>query len=193
MMDKLIEYFLRFPGIGPRQAKRFAYFLVSQDKNFTEDLSRLISEIKKEINQCPDCFRFFEGEKCAICSGSNRDKNILMIIEKDVDLENIEKAGIYNGKYFILGGVMSLTNDKNNLRFKELYNKISKEKPKEIILALSANVESENTGRYIEKILEPLSASRRIKITKLGRGLSTGTELEYSDSETIINALKNRK
>jgi len=192
-MDKLIEYFLRFPGIGPRQAKRFAYFLVSQDKNFTEDLSRLISEIKKEINQCPDCFRFFEGEKCAICSGSNRDKNILMIIEKDVDLENIEKAGIYNGKYFILGGVMSLTNDKNNLRFKELYNKISKEKPKEIILALSANVESENTGRYIEKILEPLSASRRIKITKLGRGLSTGTELEYSDSETIINALKNRK
>jgi len=193
MLDKLIEYFLKFPGVGPRQAKRFAYFLALQDKNFTEDLSRLISEIKKEINQCPDCFRFFEGEKCAICSSLNRDKNILMIIEKDVDLENIERAGIYNGKYFILGGVMPLTGDKNNLRFKELYNKVSQEKPKEIILALSANVESENTARYIEKILEPLSASRRIKITKFGRGLSTGTELEYSDSETIINALKNRK
>jgi len=191
MLDKLIEYFLKFPGIGPRQAKRFAYFLVSQDKNFTEDLSRLISEIKKEINQCPDCFRFFEGEKCAICSSLNRDKNILMIIEKDVDLENIERAGIYNGKYFILGGVMMLggSEKENVLRFKQLFNKVSKEKPKEIILALSANVESENTGRYIEKILEPL----KIKITKFGRGLSTGTELEYSDSETIINALKNRK
>jgi recombination protein RecR len=189
MLDKLIEYFLKFPGVGPRQAKRFAYFLALQDKNFTEDLSRLISEIKKEINQCPDCFRFFEGEKCVICSSLNRDKNILMIIEKDVDLENIERAGVYNGKYFILGGVMPLTNDKNNLRFKELYNKVSKEKPKEIILALSANVESENTARYIEKILEPL----KIKISNLGRGLSTGTELEYSDSETIINALKNRK
>lgn len=193
MIDKLIEYFLKFPGIGPRQAKRFAYFLALQDKNFTEDLSRLISEIKKQINQCPDCFRFFEGEKCAICSSLNRDKNILMIIEKDVDLENIERAGIYNGKYFILGGVMPLTNDKNNLRFKELFEKVKKNspagEPKEIILALSANVEGENTAHYIEKILEPL----KIKITKLGRGLSTGTELEYSDSETIINALKNRK
>jgi recombination protein RecR len=191
MMDKLIEYFLKFPGIGPRQAKRFAYFLASQDKNFTEDLSRLISEIKKEINQCPDCFRFFEGKKCAICSSLNRDKNILMLVEKDVDLENIERAGIYNGKYFVLGGVMMLggSGKESGLRFKQLFDKVSKEKPKEIILALSANAEGENTGRYIEKILEPL----KIKITRLGRGLSTGAELEYSDSETIINALKNRK
>ena len=199
MFDKLINYFLKFPGIGPRQAKRFAYFLASQDKNFTEDLSRLISEIKKEINQCRDCFRFFsrsdlDGKRsdlCLICSSLNRDKNILMIIEKDVDLENIERAGIYNGKYFILGGVMMLGGSEKEsvLRFKQLFDKASKEKPKEIILALSANVEGENTARYIEKILEPL----KIKISKLGRGLSTGTELEYSDSETIINALKNRK
>lgn len=190
MMNKLIEYFLKFPGIGPRQAKRFAYFLVGEDKNFVEELSKLISEIKKEVKQCPDCFRFFEGEKCAICSSLNRDKNILMLVEKDVDLENIEKAGVYSGKYFVLGGTMPLTGDKNNLRFKELFDR-AKNPPAgglEIILALSANVEGENTGRYIEKILEPL----KIKITKFGRGLSTGAELEYSDSETIKNALKNR-
>lgn len=188
-LDKLIEYFLKFPGIGPRQAKRFAYFLASQEKNFIDDLGRLISEVKKEVSQCPDCFRFFEGENCVICSGLNRDKNILMIVEKDVDLENIEKAGIYNGRYFILGGTMALSADKsNNLRFKELYTKVSIEKPKEIILALSANVEGENTCRYIEKIIEPL----KVKISKLGRGLSTGLELEYSDSETIKNALNNR-
>ncbi len=143
--------------------------------------------IKNKIKQCPECFRFFEGEKCSVCSGLNRDKNILMIVEKDVDLENIEKAGVYNGRYFVLGGVMPFTGDKNNLRFKELFDRAKNYT--EIILALSANVEGENTGRYIEKILEPL----KIKITKLGRGLSTGTELEYSDSETIINALKNRK
>jgi len=189
VFDKLIEYFLKFPGIGPRQAKRFVYFLVLQDEKFIKDLSEEILDIKNKIKQCPDCFRFFEGEKCAICFSLNRDKSLLMIIEKDVDLENIEKAGIYNGKYFILGGVMPLTGDKNNLRFKELFEKIKKEKPKEIILAMSANVESENTGRYIEKILEPL----KVKISRLGRGLSTGAELEYSDSETIINALKNRK
>jgi recombination protein RecR len=187
MFDKLIEYFLKFPGIGPRQAKRFAYFLAGEDKDFIENLAQLILETKKNINQCQECFRFFEGEKCAICSGLNRDKNILMIIEKDVDLENIERAGIYNGRYFVLGGIMSLTGEKNNLRFKELFD--GAKNYKEIILALSANAEGENTERYIEKILEPL----KIKITKLGRGLSTGLELEYSDSETLKNALESRR
>jgi len=192
MLNKLIEYFLKFPGIGPRQAKRFAYFLASQDEKFLKDLSGLILGIKEDINQCQSCFRFFEGkgEKCNLCSGLNRDNFLLMIIEKDVDLENIEKAGIYNGRYFVLGGLLALTGDKtNNLRFKELYNKVEKEKYSEIILALSASVEGENTNRYIEKILEPL----KIKITKFGRGLSTGAELEYSDSETIKNALESRK
>ena len=193
MLGKLIEYFLKFPGIGPRQAKRFAYFLAAEDEKFLKDFSQLISEVKKDIKQCPECFRFFEGEKCPICHGLNRDKNLLMIIEKDVDLENMERAGVYNGKYFVLGGTLPLTGEKNNLRFKELYEKVEKEKPKEIILALSASAEGENTERYIQKILEPLSASRRIKITKLGRGLSTGAELEYSDSETIKNALESRK
>ncbi len=93
MLDKLINYFLKFPGIGPRQAKRFAYFLAEQDEKFIKDLSGEISDIKNKIKQCPECFRFFEGEKCSVCSGLNRDKNILMIVEKDVDLENIEKAG----------------------------------------------------------------------------------------------------
>ena len=195
MFNKLIEYFLKFPGIGPRQAKRFAYFLASQDEKFIKDLSGEISDIKNKIKQCPDCFRFFSrsdlggkrSDLCSICSGLNRDKNILMLVEKDVDLESIERAGIYNGKYFVLGGVMPLTGDKNNLRFKELFDKAKNYK--EIILALSANVEGENTARYIEKILEPL----KVKITHLGRGLSTGAELEYSDSETIKNALEGRK
>jgi recombination protein RecR len=193
VFEKLIEYFLKFPGIGPRQAKRFAYFLASQDKNFTEDLSEEILDIKNKIKQCPSCFRFYgdAGTECTICSSLNRDKSLLTIVEKDVDLENIERAGIYNGKYFVLGGVMILGGGgkENGLRFKQLFDKTNNEKPREIILALSANVEGENTGRYIEKILEPL----KIKISKLGRGLSTGTELEYSDSETIKNALEGRK
>lgn len=201
MFDKLIEYFLKFPGIGPRQAKRFAYFLASQDKDFLKNLADVLLKIKEQIKQCDSCFRFFESfdsktvvESCNICSNPNRDKNLLMIVEKDVDLENIEKSGVYNGKYFVLGGTLSLINNKEGkLRFKELFNKIEKEKPKEVILATSATIEGENTARYIEKILEPLSANWRIKITRLGRGLSTGTELEYSDSETIKNALESRK
>lgn len=192
ILDKLIELFLKFPGIGPRQAKRFAYFLAGEDEKFRKNLAGFILEIKNEIKQCDSCYRFYQSkaEQCNICSSLNRDKNLLMLVEKDVDLENIERAGVYNGRYFVLGGTISLINSKaNHLRFKELFTKVKKEEPKEVISALSATVEGENTSRYIEKILEPL----KIKTTRLGRGLSTGTELEYSDSETIANALKNRK
>jgi recombination protein RecR len=128
-----------------------------------------------------------------ICASLNREKSLLMIVEKDVDVETMERAGVYNGKYFVLGQTISLTEDtNNNLRLKKLFEKV-KNSPvgelKEIVIALSANVEGENTARYIQKILEPL----KVKITRLGRGLSTGAELEYSDSETIKNALEGRK
>lgn len=197
--DKLIEAFLKFPGIGPRQAKRFAYFLVGENSAFAANLSRLIANIKNNTKQCRGCFLFFENDKnetCAICRNINRDNKLLMIVEKDVDLENIEKSNIYNGKYFILGGTLALTKngeDKLGHRLKKLFEKTKKEKPKEIILATSATIEGENTARYVERILEPLTAAYGGKITRLGRGLSTGTELEYSDSETIANAMKNRK
>lgn len=198
IFEKLIEIFLKFPGIGPRQAKRFAYFLAGQDAKFLKDFAELVLEIKKDIKQCNSCFRFFESttvvDSCNICSNINRDKNLLMLVEKDVDLENIERSGIYNGRYFVLGGTLSLANNHaGKLRFKELFEKVKKNspagEPKEIILAMSATMEGENTSRYIEKILEPL----KVKITRLGRGLSTGTELEYIDSETMGNALKNRR
>lgn len=198
ILEKLMGYFLKFPGIGPRQARRFAYFLSGQDEEFLKELSNFILEIKKNVRQCRDCFRFFESSKsvfkCDICSSLNRDKSLLLVVEKDVDLENIEKSGVYGGRYFILGGIISLTNNKQSeLRFKELFEKVKKNspagEPREVILALSATIEGDNTSRYVEKILEPL----KIKITRLGRGLSTGTELEYSDTQTISDALESRK
>jgi len=204
MLDKLIEYFLKFPGIGPRQAKRFAYFLAEQDKEFLENLSKEISDIKNKITQCQSCFRFFEKinnntDICPICLNLNRDNSLLMILEKDVDLENVERSGVYNGKYFLIGSTLPLTGEKTDIeRFKKLFEKIKNGASldngiKEVIIALNANVEGENTARYIEKILEPFSSRNKIKISRLGRGLSTGAELEYTDTETIKNALDNRK
>lgn len=198
-LEKLIEYFLKFPGIGPRQAKRFAYFLAEQDPDYIKNFSQLIIEIKKNVRQCSSCYKFFEesdnSKECSLCRNINRNK-IIMVVEKDVDLENIERTNIYNGKYFVLGGVISLVNNNHKKpRFKELFEKVKKEKPSEIIIATSATTEGENTARYIEKILQPLrqAQDKPIKITRLGRGLSTGTELEYIDTETMSNALKNRK
>ena len=194
-IDRLIESFLKFPGIGPRQAKRFVYFLAGESKEYADNLAKLISEVKSGMKQCGSCFRYFESKSveadlCPICAGSGRDSSLIMLVEKDVDLENIERTGNFRGKYFVLGGLLSLAgNGTPEVRLKQLFEKVQKEKPAEIILATSATIEGENTNLYIERILEPL----KVKISRLGRGLSTGAELEYSDSETIENALKNRQ
>ena len=194
-INRLIESFLKFPGIGPRQAKRFVYFLAGENKAYVDNLAKLILEVKSGMKQCESCYRYFESKNieidlCPVCSGASRDSSVIMVVEKDVDLENIERTGNFRGKYFVLGGLLSLAgNGIAEVRLKQLFDKVKKGKPAEIILATSATVEGENTNLYIERILEPL----KVKITRLGRGLSTGAELEYSDSDTIENALKNRQ
>lgn len=195
--QKLIKLFQRLPGIGPRQATRFVYSLADENEATIKELAALLIEIGK-IGRCKDCFQIAEKgkNKCYICSSSSRDKSAIIIIEKDTDLMNIESSNIFNGHYHILGGTISplKTNDQPRERLKQLYKRI-KSSPhiSEIILATSATTEGEHTARYIEKILEPFKKERKIKISRLGRGLSTGTELEYSDHETIKNAIKNRK
>ncbi len=194
---KLKECFERFPGIGPRQAQRFVYWLLSQDHSFLKNLSGLLLELKQNTKQCEECFRFFNAAECSLCKSASRDDSCLLVVEKDADLENIEKSGAYSGRYFVLGGVIPFSaNVPKTARLKELFNRADKGAKnglKEIILALSATAEGDNTGRYLEKILEPLAKKYSLKISSFGRGLSTGTELEYIDAETLKNALENRK
>lgn len=202
-IQKLSEHFEKLPGIGPRQARRFVYALLSKDNEFLSDFSVLISSLRKSIDQCKKCNRFFQKKKeeniCNLCSAPNKDKSILLVTEKDIDLENIEKAGFYKGFYFVLGGLIPPVGSTTpkEVKMKELFERVKKEaiskNLKEIILAFNATTEGDNTIRYIEKILEPIIEKSPIKINRLGRGLSTGTELEYSDKETIINAFKNRQ
>ncbi|MFC1756821.1 recombination mediator RecR [Patescibacteria group bacterium] len=201
-IQKLSEYFEKLPGIGSRQARRFVYALLNKNNNFLDGFSKLISELKKEISTCQKCNRFFENGKeeiCHICGNSTRDKNLLLVIEKNVDLDNIEKSGFYKGMYFVLGGLVPAigselpTEVKMRVLFEKVKKEVSENGLKEIILAFGATTEGESTASYVEKILEPILTKVPLKISRLGRGLSTGTELEYSDSETIVNALKNRK
>ena len=206
-VDKLTELFNKFPGIGPRQAKRFVYFLLSQNDSFTRELINSINQVKQETKRCTDCFRLSTATTnnlCRICSDTRRDNSKLMIVAKDIDLENIERSGFYDGKYFILGGLLPILekNPEEKIRLRELTRRaerLVKDQPEagqpsaEIILALSANTEGDYTADYLTNYLSNLSKDHNIKISLLGRGLSTGTELEYSDSDTIRNALKNRQ
>jgi recombination protein RecR len=195
-ISRLTEYFREFPGIGPRQAKRFVYFLLTRNASYLDDISRLILEVKKSVHVCPSCFRFFQGSTsgpCPICSNRERKSDQLLVVSRDVDFEAIEKSKFYTGYYFILGGTIPILDSEpeKRVRIKELKDRITKSKPTEVILSLNVNAEGENTSIYLKSIISAIDSN--IKITVLGRGLSTGSELEYSDSDTIKNALKNRE
>jgi recombination protein RecR len=201
-IEKLSKYFKEFPGIGERQAKRFVYFLLHKNINYVNELGENIIKLRNLIHQCPSCYLFFQSNKdelCKTCSNSKTNKTSLLIVEKDADYENINRSRNYNGMYFILGGLVPIVTKEtqNFVRIKELINtienRVNKDGLKEIILALSLNPQGEHTDMYLREIISPLLIKYNIKVVSLGRGLSTGTELEYSDSETIKNALLNRQ
>ncbi len=200
-IDKLTEYFKEFPGIGERQAKRFVYFLLHKNPSYVKELGDKILDLKNNIHQCPSCFLFFQSmqdQLCDVCSNTKTDRTSLLIVEKDADYENIKRSKNYNGMYFILGGLVPIvTKDTPNyVRTKELLRNIENQSKKydlrEVIIALSLNPQGEHTDMYLRELLIPLQKNYNFNIVSLGRGLSTGTELEYSDSETIKNALRNR-
>lgn len=203
IINSLTDLFKKFPGIGPRQARRFVYYLLTADQSFLNQLGDKIKNLKKDIKQCARCGRFFNNgyqptaDKCQICADSERDKSSLMIVEKDIDLETIEKARTYRGYYFILGGNAPILNPQpeTHIRFSSLLAELErrlKEGLVEIIIALSATTEGDYTTDWLVEKLRPLTQKTGLKISLLGRGLSTGSELEYADPETIKNALTNR-
>lgn len=201
-IEKLAQYFKEFPGIGERQSKRFVYFLLHKNPNYVKELGSSVISIKDLIHQCPSCFLFFRGDfdqLCDVCKNPKTDKASLLIIEKDADYENIKKSKTYNGMYFILGGLAPIvTKDTPTfLRLKELLgtieNRAKKDGLKEVIIALSLNPQGEHTDMYLREKISDLEEKYKFKVVSLGRGLSTGTELEYSDFDTIKNALLNRQ
>lgn len=194
-IERLSNLFEKFPGIGPRQAQRFVQFLLRSSAATRRELIDGVRELGSSVHQCPECMRFSAGEKgrCSICADTHRDVSLLAIVASDADLQALERSRTFRGKYFVLGGLISLASEKTNgLRIKDLLSSISKRAKSglnEIILAFPANPEGDATAIRVREDL----AAAGIKITKLGRGLSTGSELEYADSDTLKSALDNRK
>jgi len=198
-ITKLAEYFSHFPGIGPRQSKRFVYFLLTQPSSFHGELAKLLKELSSVVSECTLCHRFFtldgsDTTVCDICSSQNRNKELILIVEKDVDLDNIERSKVYKGQYFVLGGIVPILekDPEKIVRTKELSYRLKDGNFKEIILALSTTPDGDNTSKFVQEFIKKLNLKSVTKISELGRGLSTGSELEYSDMDTIKNALENR-
>ena len=201
-LDKLIAYFENFPGVGTRQARRFAFHVLTLPEAEITELSGLISGIQSSVTECASCRRFFSKngdgtDVCELCQDNSRDRTKLLVVERDTDIRSIERSGVYGGLYFVLGGTVPLleSRENNKLRgggLKRLVEARLEDGLTEVILGFSVNPDGENTGRFVESIIREIPESDKVKVSHLGRGLSTGSELEYADPETLKNALQNR-
>jgi recombination protein RecR len=201
-IDRLTALFEKFPGIGPRQARRFVQYLLSTSPSLRNDLSDLIKQLGAQSRQCTRCYRWYtkngaKADLCSICANESREQSVLFVVEKDADIENVERSG-FRGLYFVLGGTIPLAVDEpaKHVRLRELLRRVEEDasalKLNELILGLSATTEGDHTREILMEKLRPLGEGLNFKISSLGRGLSTGSELEYADPDTIAQALGNR-
>ena len=189
IFQQLIENFTSLPSVGPKMAERLVLFLFKQDKEklieFSQNLARL-----KELKVCKKCFNISEGELCGICLNSHREPSAICVVEDALDVISIERTSLYKGLYHVLGGSLENGHENSDLKITELVQRIRSEKIKEVIIATNPTTEGDLTSLYIKRKLREF---KDLKITRLGRGLSTGSDIEYADEITLGSALTNRE
>lgn len=198
-IERLSALFEKFPGIGPRQAQRFVQYLLRSSPSLRREMIESLQELGGSVIQCTQCMRYFGSSRssksgtCGICSNHERDDTQLSVVASDADLLAIERSGTFRGRYFVLGGTISLASEQmSGLRVTELMRTLKDRfELNEVILAFPANPEGDATAIRLKEELS--SEFPMLSITSLGRGLSTGSELEYADPETIKSALDSRR
>jgi recombination protein RecR len=196
-VDRLTKLFLKFPGIGERQARRFAYFILTQQEGYVDSLSRALVAARAHANTCSRCLRIFEGVPglCDICDDDHRDQDSLLIVEKSQDIESFARTN-YKGLFFVLGGLIPIVQKDiiQGTHAQKLLDRVQKEQEQiihEIILAFPLTPNGEHTDSALRELLAPVQHD--IVVTSLGRGLSTGAELEYADPASLEASLKKRE
>ena len=190
--QKLIEHFTNLPSVGPKMAERLVLHLFKQDKLQVEALANDLKELVNNLNFCRECHHIAEqGGQCLICASKQRDRQTICVAEDPLDVISIEKTKAYNGLYYILGGSLSVMSSKEiaGLNFDHLVRRIKDESIKEVIIATNPTTDGDTTALYLVRILKPLN----VKVTRLGRGMPTGGDIEYADEVTISSALEGRK
>lgn len=196
-LDALAELLSELPGIGPRQARRIVQSLLRSSPRFVGELAASIAAVKKGVRACARCFRFDDvnqGGLCPFCADPTRSEAMLLVVEKDVDIDGIEASGIYRGRYFVLGSLMPLGAKRKSAvapRSAELKRFAGPDaQVKEVVLAFATTPEGDFTAQELKKMLT--EANPVLTISMLGRGLSLGAEIEYADQETLRNAFQGR-
>ncbi len=189
-IERLIDEFRRMPGIGPKSAQRLAYTVLRRSREDAERLSRAILEVKEKIRYCSRCNNFSDRDPCNYCSNPGRSSETICVVEEPYDILAIEKTREYHGQYHVLHGVLSPINGvgPEDLRLKNLLERLREGNVSEIILATNPNVEGEATAIYIAKLLKPIG----VKVSRIALGLPVGSDLEFADEVTMSKALEHR-
>ena len=190
-MHELIEHFKSMPGVGAKTAERFAFHVLTSPKEEMEKFSSAIKKVKDSVKFCHKCGNLSETDICAICSNPRRDKSIVCVVEEPKDLILIEKSGQYKGTYHVLFGAIAPLDGigPEDLRIKELIERVKKDKVKEVIMATDSNAEGETTALYISKELKPF----KVKISRIAYGIPVGENFDYIDQATLMKALEGRR
>jgi recombination protein RecR len=190
-LNALVTALSRLPGIGPRSAERIALHLVQAEPSEAKRLAETIRLARERVRCCDVCGALTETSPCAICSDASRDRSLLCVVERPVDVFNIEKSGVFRGLYHVLGGKISPLDgvEPEDLRIRELEDRLKPGSVREIILALSTDVEGDATSYYLAKRL----ARPDLKISRIAYGLPAGSGLEYADELTLSRAIEGRR
>lgn len=187
----LIEQFSKLPGIGRKTAQRLAFYILEMEPLEAEKLSVAITNAKEKIKYCSICCNLTDEEPCHICSDDRRDKSIICVVEGAKDIMAMERTREFKGMYHVLHGVISPMDNigPNEIRIKELLNRLYNGEVEEVILATNPTVEGEATALYVAKLLKPLE----VKTTRIAHGIPVGGDLDYFDEVTLSKAMENRR
>ncbi len=190
-LNKLIEEFGRLPGIGPKTAERLAFHILKADAPAALALAEAIRDVKTKIRRCRTCYNLSEGELCQICSDPRRDRSLICVVEQPKDVVSLEKTGACKWLYHVLGGHIAPLDgiDAGDLTIDKLVERVRTGEVKEIVMATNPNIEGDGTSLYISSLLRPLG----VKITRLARGLPTGSTIEYASGRILADAILGRQ
>jgi len=190
-LNKLIEEFGKLPGIGPKTAERLAYHILKSSPNDALPLADAIRNVKNKIKRCKICFNYSEQPTCQICCDARRDKSLLCVVEQPKDIINLEKTGSCKWIYHVLGGHIAPLDgiEPDDLTINQLIERVRKGGINEVIMATNPNMAGDGTALYISSLLR----STGVKITRLARGLPTGTTIEYASGKMLSDAIIGRQ
>lgn len=194
-VERVIEGFERLPGIGPKSAQRLGFYLLHVPQENLDEFADALSNLKKQISMCKNCFNIGNTEICEICSDNKRDQEFICVVEDALDLVAFEKSGKFNGVYHVLHGVIDPLNSigPDDIYIPQLVERVKNGEfnIKEILLATNPTMEGEATAMYVYKQIK--NNNPEVKITRIGRGLPIGADIEYADETTLSRALEGRR